>query len=196
MSSTPYNPALVTAAILSGGAGRRLGGRDKGLELLAGRPMISHVIQAIRPQASNLLICTSRNISLYAQFAVTCSDQVGGFAGPMAAIVSALKACSTPWLLTTPVDCPRPASRLAIRLHAANARVAVAHDGSRRQPLFALYRREVAATAESALAADMGVWQWQDALGAVAVDFSAVANSFVNLNTREDFRQWERANEE
>ena len=80
---------------------------------------------------------------------------------------------------------------LVERLHCADARVAVAHDGTRRQPLFALYRKDVALSAASALANDLPVWRWQDELHAVDVDFSSAAANFINLNTAADFQRWE-----
>jgi molybdenum cofactor guanylyltransferase len=188
---TQFNPANITAAILAGGEGRRLGGRDKGLELLAGRPLIEYVVAALRPQAQNLCICINRNNAQYATFAVICPDRAGVFHGPLAGIATALAACETPWLLTVPVDCPRPPQDLAQRLLTTGAHAAVAHDGTRRQPLFALYRRDLAADAESALQRDLPVWRWQDAMGVVEVDFSGTPQAFLNLNTAEDFRHWE-----
>jgi molybdopterin-guanine dinucleotide biosynthesis protein A len=190
------NSADITAAILAGGEGRRLGGRDKGLEPLAGKPLIEYVIATLRPQARNLCICINRNNAQYATFAMVCPDRAGGFHGPLAGISAALAACETAWLLTVPVDCPRPPPDLAQRLLATGARAAVAHDGRHRQPLFALYHRDLAADAESSLQRDLPVWRWQDEVGAVEVDFSGMPQAFLNLNTVEDFRHWEEHHHE
>jgi molybdenum cofactor guanylyltransferase len=191
-ASVAFSRVGITAAILAGGEGSRLGGRDKGLMPLAGKPLVAHAVAALWSQAGNLLICINRNNAQYATFAVICTDRAAGFHGPLAGIAAALAVCETPWLLTTPVDCPQPPIDLARRLHAAGARVAVAHDGARRQPLFALYRRDLAASAASALAHDLPVWRWQDEVGAVEVDFSGTPQAFLNLNTDEDFRRWEQ----
>ncbi|MEO8803561.1 MAG: molybdenum cofactor guanylyltransferase MobA [Rudaea sp.] len=182
--------------ILAGGEGRRVGGRDKGLLHLAGRPLIAHVIAALRQQVETSVICANRNANEYAQFAPVIADAAPGFRGPLAGIAKALQTCSTPWLLTVPVDCPQPPVDLARRLLAADARAAVAHDGRGRQPLFALYRCDdvIAATVERDL--DSGVWQWQDKLGAVNIDFSDLAGAFHNLNTQAEFRLWERNHDE
>ena len=56
-----FDPANVTAAVLAGGAGSRLGGRDKGLHPLDGKPLIAHVAQALAAQAGKILICINRN---------------------------------------------------------------------------------------------------------------------------------------
>ncbi len=197
-ASDKFNPADITAAILAGGKGKRLGGRDKGLECLAGKRLIEHVIAGVHPQIGNLLICINRNNALYGTYAAICTDRAEGFLGPVAGIAAALAACRTEWLLTVPVDCPAPPADLAQRLYrnayAAQAKLAVVHDGTRRQPLFAIYRHELAADAASALKSDLSVWRWQDECGAVEVDFSDVTQAFLNLNTEKDFRRWEKRN--
>jgi len=187
-----FDPAEITAAILAGGAATRLAGRDKGLELLAGKPLIAHVVDALRGQAGNLLICANRNTERYAEFAAVVADTDAGFRGPLAGIAAALAACQTHWLLTVPVDCPRPPIGLASRLsaYAGDARAAVAY-AQRAEPLFALYRCELGVQAAAALARDEPVWRWQQQVGAVEVDFADASGAFVNLNTREDFQRWE-----
>jgi len=186
-----FDPAVITAAVLAGGAGSRLHGRDKGLELLAGKPLIAHVAAALAEQAGALLICVNRNAERYAEFAPVCSDSVAGFAGPLAGIAASLVACKTEWLLTVPVDCPRPPPHLAQRLRAqvGHAHASVAR-GAQREPLFALYRRELAVDAAAALERNEPVWRWQDRIGAIEVDFPD--ETFVNLNTPDEFRRWEQ----
>jgi molybdenum cofactor guanylyltransferase len=184
-----FDPAEITVAILAGGAATRLGGRDKGLEPLCGKELVAHVLDALREQADIIVICANRNMERYAAFAPVCADATAGFHGPLAGIATALQACSTDWLLTVPVDCPRPPADLAARLRAyaepAPARVV------RAEPLFALYRRELAAEAAAALARDEPVWRWQQQIGAIEVDFSDAHEDFVNLNTPEDFQRWQ-----
>ena len=188
-----FDPAHVTAAILAGGAGSRLGGCDKGLEPLAGKPLIAHVLAALESQAGRVLICINRNEARYATYAPTLRDTQNTFCGPLAGIAGALAACATDWLLTVPVDCPRPPPHLAARQRAgAGACAAVANDGTRTQPLFALYRRELAASAASALATDAPVWRWQQEIGAREVAFADCAAAFANLNERPEFERWER----
>jgi len=190
-----FDPASVTAAVLAGGAGSRLGGRDKGLQLLGEKPLVAHVVDALSGQAASILICISRNDAAYATYGVLVRDAESGFRGPLAGISAALQASASAWLLTVPVDCPCPPSDLASRLHAAlHGRpegVAVVHDGTRREPLFALYRRARAPGAAAALEHDLPVWRWQDEIGAVEVGFADVADRFANLNTAEEFRAWE-----
>ena len=46
----------VCGLVLAGGLGRRMGGVDKGLQLLQGRPLTLHVIERLRPQVDRVLI--------------------------------------------------------------------------------------------------------------------------------------------
>ena len=198
----------LTVAILAGGEASRLGGRDKGLELLGGRPLVewaieycaSRVAPAVASDASDglhgldLVVIANRHREEYARYARVRADLAAGFRGPLAGIASALDAAEAPLLMTLPVDCPRPprdlAERLLDALQGASATAVVAHDGERRQPLFALYRRSLAAQAAEAALAKRGVWEWQDAIGAVEVDFTDRRRQFHNLNTPEDFASY------
>jgi molybdenum cofactor guanylyltransferase len=192
---TAYDIADVTAAILAGGEGARVGGQDKGLLPLAGEELIARISSAMRAQAGTLLICANRHEEAYAAFGAVVADALPGYAGPLAGVAAALATCTTPWLLTVPVDCPQPPSELGSRLRAAaiaaGTSLAVAHDGTRTQPLFAIYRREMAESCSDALVRDMAVWRWQRDAGAAVVDFSDRAAQFVNLNTPEEFLAWE-----
>ena len=188
--------AEITVAILAGGAATRLGGRDKGLELLGGRPLIERVVAAVAQMdapahPANVVIVANRHLAEYARCAPVLRDLVGGFRGPLAGVATALAKCPTAWLLTVPVDCPDPPHDLARRfchaLHEGGADALVARDGERRQPLFALYRRELAGSAAQAVTSSQGVHQWQESIGAREVDFHDRRQQFHNLNTFEDF---------
>jgi molybdenum cofactor guanylyltransferase len=185
------NPSL-TVAILAGGAASRLGGRDKGLEIVDGKPLIerarAYCERAIARDV-DFLIIANRHLDEYARYGRVRADAVAGFQGPLAGVASALEGAAAERVLTLPVDCPSPPDDLAARLIAAlgDAKAVVAHDGERRQPLFALYRRDLAASAAAAAASGHGVWEWQDSIGAVEVDFADRRQQFHNLNTPEEF---------
>jgi molybdopterin-guanine dinucleotide biosynthesis protein A len=176
----------LTVAILAGGAASRLGGRDKGLESLVGKPMIEWVVAAC-PRDAELIVVANRNLDAYARYGRVATDADAGFRGPLAGVASALAAARTAHVLTLPVDCPDPPSDLARRLAAPDAIAAVAHDGERRQPLFALYRTELAESAAAGAKAGQGVRDWQESIGAVEVDFADERRQFHNLNTPEEF---------
>jgi molybdenum cofactor guanylyltransferase len=181
----------ITAAILAGGAATRLGGHDKGLRMLGDRTLIAWTCDALCAQVDAVLIVANRNLDAYAKHAPVIPDALEGFRGPLAGIAAALTRLADGWVLTAPVDCPQPptdlAERLARALRASAAPAVVAHDGVRRQPLFALYREGWAASAAAAAAAGQGPAQWQNAIGAIELDFADRHRQFENLNTPEDF---------
>ncbi|MFZ2235456.1 MAG: molybdenum cofactor guanylyltransferase [Dokdonella sp.] len=189
--------ASVTVAILAGGQGRRLGGVDKGLQIVSGKPLIAHVCVAVEAMHApknahgdrDVLILANRNLQRYSTYARTLPDDIDSGKGPLAGIATTLSAMSTPWLLTVPVDCPYPPLDLWRRLQSAigDADCAVSHDGMHRQPLFALYRLGLAPSAKKAAKAGLGPQAWQDQIDTVDIDFDDQRENFANLNSAADF---------
>lgn len=178
----------ITAAILAGGQAQRLGGIDKGLAHWRGRALIAHVVEALSVQVSDVLIVANRNSGEYARYGRVCGDHRTGYRGPLEGIATAVRQVDSAWLLVVPVDSPMPGSDLLARLwqQRGDAAITVAHDGMRRQPLFALYR-----CARLELPGEdpaLSVWAWQDRHSLREVDFSDSPARFANLNTAEDFR--------
>ncbi len=196
--------------VLAGGEGRRVGGQDKGLLTLHSTPVVERVLSVLRPQCGETLIIANRHQDDYARFARVIGDEAPGHAGPLAGIVAALALLEREpqrseefgWLLTVPVDCPDPPQDLFARLHASllaspEAPCAYARDAHKLQPLFALYslkaRGELLASARAALGMHASPLRWHMELDAIAVDFHDRAECFRNLNTLEDFQEYERA---
>ena len=83
----------VAGLILAGGQGSRMGGVDKGLVELDGRPLVAHVIERLGPQVDTLIINANRNAEAYAGFGLpVLADRSGGFVGPLAGLDAALAA--------------------------------------------------------------------------------------------------------
>jgi len=168
-----------------------MGGRDKGLIALDGRPLIEHVIQGIAPQVQPLYINANRNLSTYAGFGLpVIRDRSDDFAGPLAGMLAALEACQTPLLLCVPCDGPwlppDLAQRLLQGLRAQTAEIACAHDGERLHPVFALLDRRLRQPLADYLdAGGRGVQRWMHGRRLAQVDFSDCPRLFVNINTQE-----------
>jgi molybdopterin-guanine dinucleotide biosynthesis protein A len=82
-------------------------GRDKGLEPLAGRPMIEYSLEAIAPQVDNILVSANRNLEHYRGYGYrVVTDSTGDFQGPLAGIAAGLQAVADERLLTLPCDSP------------------------------------------------------------------------------------------
>lgn len=165
-----------------------MGGEDKGLVELAGRPMVEHVLVALRPQVGPLLINANRNLERYAAFGhPVIQDTLDGFQGPLAGALAGMRQLGTEFLVTVPCDAPLLAPDLVARLlQACLARetdLAVASDGHRQQPVFLLLRARVAASLESYLAAGgRKIDTWFAALRVAEADFSDQPDTFVNVN--------------
>lgn len=105
-------PALKTfALILAGGLADRMGGEDKGLALLEGRPLIDRVIGKIRPQVSHIVISANRNLEEYARRSphVFPDARQWQHFGPLSALCTAandLQLAAADWLLIVPCDMP------------------------------------------------------------------------------------------
>ncbi|PWG62214.1 molybdenum cofactor guanylyltransferase MobA [Sediminicurvatus halobius] len=188
-------PETVTAIILAGGRATRMGGEDKGLIALAGRPMIAHVLDAVRPQVDAIIINANRNHERYAAFGLpVVADREGGFQGPLAGMASGLAHCDTPLALTLPCDGPLVPADLVARLRAAlgDGDAAVAHDGERLQPAHALLRAPVLPSLERFLA-DGGrkIDRWYASLDVREADFSGQRELFINVNTPEEHARLE-----
>ena len=90
--------------ILAGGQGRRWGGRDKGLIIWRGRPLIDHICQARPAAAAELLICCRSNARFYQHYGDRVLGETQELAGPCAGIVALLAANTAPSLIVVPVD--------------------------------------------------------------------------------------------
>lgn len=187
----------TTGLILAGGQGRRMGGVDKGLQLLRERPMVEWVIERLRPQVGDIVINANQNRDTYTRYGFpVVGDEVGGFAGPLAGLHAGLKRTAHPFILTVPCDSPfLPAdlsARLRAGLDAANADLAVAKTGDRSHPVFALVRSAVLPHLESYLqGGGRKIDAWYATLKVIEVPFDDEAEAFSNINTREELRAHE-----
>jgi molybdopterin-guanine dinucleotide biosynthesis protein A len=189
----------VTGVILAGGRATRMGGTDKGLVAIAGRPMIAWVIDALRPQVSQVLINANRNRDRYGEFGSdVVEDGDGEFRGPLAGMASGMRVARTPWIAVVPCDSPLIHGQLVARLYAgavsSGAPIAVAHDGERLQPVFALLARDLLDDLAGYLdEGERKIDRWYARHRFERIDCSDVMASFANINAPEDKRMLEEA---
>ncbi|MBI2510013.1 MAG: molybdenum cofactor guanylyltransferase, partial [Betaproteobacteria bacterium] len=95
--------AKITGVILAGGRGSRMGGVDKGLQMLRGKPMVQWVIERFAPQVAEVLINANQNIEQYQRFGYrVVPDEIGGFAGPLAGLHRGLSEAAHGLIATVP----------------------------------------------------------------------------------------------
>lgn len=186
MAALPHTTGLV----LAGGAGRRVGGVDKGLLYWEGRPLVEHVVDRLRGEVATLLISCNRNKHYYASLADRIvADQRPGFAGPLAGIEAAIPALDAEFLLISPCDTPYLPRDLGATLLDALTRagtgadISYAHDGERAQYLCALLRTRILGSLSRELDSGSGaVRDWYRLHQCIAVDFSEQRTCFRNIN--------------
>ena len=111
------DPSDITGLILAGGQGRRMGGVDKGLQMLRGQPLVAHALHRLKPQVGSLMINANRNLDTYAAMgAAVCTDLQADGAGPLNGFLAGLQRCNRPYLVTVPCDCPIFPTDLVSRL--------------------------------------------------------------------------------
>ena len=198
----------ITALILAGGRGSRMGGLDKGLQNFRGLPLALQTLMRLQLQSlppQEVLINANRNLAAYESLgAAVWPDTLDGFAGPLAGFLTGLERCETPLLLTVPCDTPLFPLDLIERLYAAmveqDAELAMAaareEDGELRpQPVFCLLRVElldslVAFTQKGGRKID--AWTGQHRCAIVPFDQPQDApEAFFNANTLEELQKLE-----
>ncbi len=170
--------------VLCGGQGRRFGG-DKTRAVLAGRPLLDHVVGALPLSWDVVCVGPERAVD---RPVVWCREIPPG-GGPVAAIAAALAHVSSPVVVLLGGDMPHApagAPALADRLRAEpEAEAVLALDGQgRRQPLLAAYRTEALRGAMPPTAAGTPLMRLLDTLRAVVVPVADPVAT--DVDTRED----------
>lgn len=186
------NASAVSAIVLAGGRATRMGGADKALLPLAGRPLLAHVLERLHVQVDDIVLNYNRDPAVLAGFGLpVAGDALEDFQGPLAGIAAALPRCRHDTVLVVPCDTPFLPRDLQPRL-AAELRpdidLVIAHDGERLQPLFLLLRRQLAAGLNDYLAGGgRKVESWCRAQRMAIAHFDD-SKPFANMNTPEELQ--------
>ncbi len=187
-------PPKITALILAGGRGSRMGSVDKGLQLFSGKPMVAHVLDRITPQADEIIINANRSINEYAAFGHrVIADAIDGFAGPLAGLHVGMMHATTPLIVTAPCDSPflplDLVARLLLAMEKGNADLAVAKTYDQVHPVFCLVKRSMEPHLRSFLeTGQRKIDKWYATLKVVEVQFDDQEAAFANINTEEELR--------
>jgi molybdopterin-guanine dinucleotide biosynthesis protein A len=204
---------LVTGCLLAGGEGRRMGGQDKGLVNYQGRPLAAWVLEALSPQVDALMVSANRHEAAYRSLLEACAKgsassvmpsptqgvwpddpDLPRHSGPLAGILTALRHCTTDWLMVVPCDMPHlPPTLVASLLEEAQAHnrdiVVPSTIESDHPPhlhwVCALIHKRVCPHTESMFVKDeRKAGNWVRSLNWASVSF-ADNNAFINVNTPE-----------
>lgn len=190
--------------ILAGGLARRMGGGDKPLRLLGGKPMLDHALRRLAPQVAAVAINANGDPARFAGYGLpVAADGLPGHPGPLAGILAGLDwaAAHRPdlaWVVSVPGDCPFIPHDLVARLHAARAAAGVplacARSGGQAHPpagLWPVALRE--ALRASLVAGDHAIRRWTARHGCAHADWpDSPVDPFFNANAPEELEAAER----
>ncbi len=195
----------LPGVILAGGRATRMGGGDKGLRLLAGQTLMTHVIQRLAPQCGPLAINANGDPARWSAFGLpVLPDTLPDWPGPLAGVLAGLDWAATlgaPAIITAAADTPFLPDDLVARLQAAAGSTGLALAASpdatgtlQRHPTFGLWptalRHDLRAALEGGL---RKIIRWTDAHQAGTAIFDATpSDPFFNVNTPDDLALAER----
>lgn len=195
----------IAGVLLAGGLARRMGGGDKCLRLLAGAPILDHVLDRVRPQVGPLVLNANGDPARFAAYALpTIADVIDGYAGPLAGILTGMEwaaeqAPECAWLASFATDAPFLPGNLVARLLAAvedeGAQMARAASNGRAHPVFALWPVALRSALRRALVEEdmRKIDAWTARYKVATVTFEATPlDPFFNANRPEDFAEAER----
>jgi molybdenum cofactor guanylyltransferase len=195
----------IPGVLLAGGLARRMGGGDKPMRQIGGRPILARVIARLAPQCDGLILNANGDIRRYASFGLpVIPDTVENFPGPLAGILAALDwaAAHRPdagWILSAAGDCPFLPRDLVARLHRArveqDAQLAVAASGEQSHPVIGLWSVALREELRHALVVEdiRGVGRWTGRYRLATVTWPTEPfDPFFNANTPDDIAAAER----
>jgi molybdopterin-guanine dinucleotide biosynthesis protein A len=205
MSSASATRPATLGVILAGGLARRMGGGDKPMRMIAGRPILDHVIDRIAPQCDGLVLNANGDPARFADWELpVVADTVEDYPGPLAGILAALEWAAEhrpdlEWVASAPGDCPFLPRDLVVRLHearyAAGVPLAVATSGDQAHPVVGLWQVALRQDLRQALVEEglRRVDRWTARHGVAAVSWPVEpVDPFFNANTVEDLAEAER----
>jgi molybdopterin-guanine dinucleotide biosynthesis protein A len=175
-----------------------MGGGDKNLIELAGKPVLRHVLDRVDCANRPIMLNANGDPARYADFGLpVCADVIDGYAGPLAGILTGLG-----WVAANQADCTHIVSLatdapflpvdLIARLEAGldgGADIAQAMSYTRRHPVFAIWPVALASALRNAVIDD-GLRKIDDFTAryhCVTVEFAGTPDPFMNLNRPDDF---------
>jgi molybdopterin-guanine dinucleotide biosynthesis protein A len=191
------------AVVLAGGLARRMGGGDKPLRLLGGRPLLDHVLGRVAPQVAAVVLNANGDPARFAAYGLpVVPDELPDHPGPLAGVLAALDWAAEarpdlPWVLSVPGDCPFLPADLAAGLHAARGAAGVplacARSDGQTHPPVGLWPVALRGELRAALlGGERKIDRWTARFGCAHADWPArPLDPFFNANAPEDLAEAE-----
>ncbi len=182
--------------VLAGGLARRMGGGDKPLRELRGRPILAHVLERLAPQVAGVALNANGDAARFAAFGLPVwPDPLPDHPGPLAGILAAMESSPCDWVVTVPGDGPFLPADLVARLHAAREAagtpLACAASGGWAHPPIALWPRALAGALRAAVeGGERKIDRWTATLGCARAEWPVQPlDPFFNANTPEELAE-------
>jgi molybdopterin-guanine dinucleotide biosynthesis protein A len=193
---------VTLAIVLAGGLARRMGGGDKPLRPLAGRPLLDHLLDRLRPQARRIAINANGDPARFAAYGLeVIADPLPDHPGPLAGILAGLEHAAGLGfadLVSVTGDAPFIPADLVARLVAAREQagtpLACAATAGRTHPPIGLWPVALRGALRAALlAGERKIDRWTARFGCAVADWPATPyDPFFNANAPEDLAEAER----
>lgn len=198
MKKTLLTKDSITGLILTGGAGRRIGGLDKGLLSYSGSTLIQRQIEWLKPQVKTLLISANRNISQYEKSGYpVLQDSNKGYQGPLCGLLKALERCATDWLFIQPIDVPHLPKDLiekvvekilTVNLNKKTKCFYLVTDQREHYLSMLIEQKSLQELQQFLNAGNKRVRDFHRNIGSVAIDLNLKEEDFKNMNFQSDYQ--------
>jgi len=195
-------PLATLGVILAGGLARRMGGGDKTMRMIAGRPILDHVVERFKPQCANLILNANGDPARFGAYGLpVVADDVPDFAGPLAGVLAALDWCAAnhphvEWVASVAADCPFLPRDLVARMQAdrlaMQAELAVTASGGQSHPVIGLWKVSLRHELRHALVVEQcrKVGRWTARYRLATTQWAAApVDPFFNANTPDDLSE-------
>ena len=192
------------AVILAGGKATRMGGGDKGLRTIGGKPLLDYVLDRMRPQSGPIVLNANGDAARFADYGLpVLPDTLPDHPGPLAGVLAGLDwaaAQGNDAIVTAAADTPFFPADLVDRLQQAagpsGLALAATREGDKiwRQPTFGLWPVALRDDLRDALQNGLRkivMWTDQHDAGLAIFDTDPV-DPFFNVNTPDDITEAER----
>ncbi len=192
------------AVVLAGGLARRMGGGDKPLRTVLGRPLLDHLLDRLRPQVPAIILNANGDPDRFAAYGLpVVADPLPGHPGPLAGILAALDHAAAhrpdmPWVVSVTGDAPFVPPDLVARLHQARMAegvpLACARSAGQAHPPIGLWPVSLREELRVALlSGERKIDRWTARFGCAHADWPAEPfDPFFNANAPDDLAEAER----
>lgn len=189
----------IGCVLLAGGLATRMGGGDKGLKKVEGKPIIERVLETLKKQVGPLVLNANGDGERFKQYGFdVIEDSVKGFVGPLAGVLAGMDwlaenhgTCA--WMLSAPTDTPFIPADLVKRLYdcqmETGAQVVMAHSNGFDHPVVALWSVALRDDLQTALIDEemRKIKKWTSRYKVASVEWTCdERDPFFNVNSPED----------